>query len=222
MDTITTASIKIRPWSENLWFSPRYVINELTQSIRSGNKKNIKRNKEAWICAVAIICHSKIRNEEWWIQVPQKDPPDVLAMKLVPNIKGSGENISLLLVEVFEISAHDKESIEKSIERKLGVKDYSGMTLIGFVRREGIFDHENVATYIQKLKPKVLCVILIVSEEKSTNFSYIQLFPECVKFKYDFGLFCKTTKQRDFIELRRGTKTKKDDAITNDKLTLIP
>lgn len=211
-----------RPWAENIWFSPCYVISELARTVQTKDKKKTKRHKEAWICAVAVICHSKLKPAEWWIQIPKNDPPDILAMNLIPYKDGFGQSISQLQVEVFEISAHDEESIEKSIERKLGEKDYSGMTIIGFVRRMGIFNHESVATYIQKLKPKALCIFLVVSEENNTNFSFVQLFPECVKFKHDFGLFCKTTDQRDFIELTRGTKIKKDDNITNDILTLIP
>jgi len=214
--------MRVRPWNENIWFSPCYVISELAQTVQTRDKKKIKRHKEAWICAVAMICHSKLKPAEWWIQIPKNDPPDVLAMNLIPHENGLGQSISELRVEVFEISGHDKESIEKSIERKLGQNDYSGMTIIGFVRRMGIFDHESVATKIQKLKLKALCIFLIVSEENSTNFSLIQLFPECVKFKHDFGLFCKTTNQRDFIELTRGIRTKKSDATTNDILTLIP
>lgn len=211
-----------RPWAENIWFSPCYVISELAKTVQTRDKKKIKRHKEAWICAVAVICHSKLKPAEWWIQIPKNDPPDVLAMNLIPYKDGLGQSISQLEVEVFEVSAHDEESVEKSIERKLGEKDYSGMTIIGFVRRIDIFNHESVATYIQKLKPKALCIFLIVSEENNTNFSLVQLFPECVKFKRDFGLFCKTTDQRDFIELTRGTKIKKDDNTTNDVLTLIP
>jgi len=143
-------------------------------------------------------------------------------MNLIPYKDGLGQSLSQLEVEVFEVSAHDEESVEKSLERKLGEKDYSRMTIIGFVRRMGIFNHESVATYIQKLKPKALCIFLVVSEENNTNFSLVQLFPECVKFKHDFGLFCKTTDQRDFVELTRGTKIRKDDNTTNDILTLIP
>jgi len=212
----------IKPWKENIWFSPCYVISELARTVQTRDKKKIKRHKEAWICAVAVICHSKLKLAEWWIQIPKNDPPDVLAMHLIPYKDGLGQSISQLEVEVFEVSAHDEESVEKSIERKLGAKDYSRMTIIGFVRRTGIFNHEDVATYIQKLKPKALCIFLIVSEENNTNFSLVQLFPECVKFKHDFGLFCKATNQRDFIELTRGTKIKKDDNTTNDILTLIP
>lgn len=212
----------IRPYSENIWFSPCYVINELARTVATRDKKKIKRVKEAWICAVAVICHSKIKPAEWWIQVPKNDPPDVLAMNWIPYQDGLGQSMPLLQVEVFEISEHDKESVQKSIERKLGEKDYSGMTLFGFVRRIGIFEHEKVATYIQKLKPKALCIFLIVSEENSTNFSLVQLFPECVKFKHDFSLFCKNTKQRDFVDMMRGTKIKLDDATTTDVMTLIP
>lgn len=212
----------IRPYSENIWFSPCYVINELARTVATRDKKKIKRAKEAWICAVAVICHSKLKPAVWWIQIPQNDPPDILAMNLIPHKDGLGQSMSILYVEVFEISEHDNESIEKSIERKLGTKDYSGMTLIAFVRRKQNFEHEKVATCIQKLKPKALCIFLIVSEKNSTNFSLVQLFPECVKFKHDFGLFCKNTKQRDFVDMMRGTKIKLDEAITTDVMTLIP
>ena len=147
-----------RPYSENIWFSPCYVISELARTVQTRDKKKIKRHKEAWICAIAMICHSKLRPAEWWLKVPKTDPPDVLAMNFVPHEGGLGQNMSMLYVEVFEISEHDNESIEKSIERKLGQKDYSGMTLIAFVRRKKIFEHEKVATYIQKLKPKALCI----------------------------------------------------------------
>lgn len=210
-----------KPWAENIWFSPCYVIDELAKTVSARDKRKIKRAKEAWICAVAMICHSKLRPAEWWIQVPKNDPPDVLAMNLIAHKNGLGQSISMLYVEVFEINEHDNESIEKSIQRKLGEKDYSRMTLIAFVRRKQIFEHEKVAIYIQQLKPKALCIFLIVSEENNTNFSLVQLFPECVKFKHDFGLFCKTTNQKDFIELTRSTKIKKEDNTTNDIITLI-
>ena len=211
-----------RPWTENIWFSPCYVISELANTVRTKDKLKIKRHKEAWICAIAMICHSKLKPAEWWIQIPKNDPPDIIAMNLVPHKNGSGQDISQLQVEVFEISGYDKESVEKSIKRKLGNNDYSGMTIIGFVRRMVIFNHESVAIYIQKLKPKALCIFLIVSEENNTNFSMIQLFPECIKFKHDFGSFCKITEQRAFVELTRSTKIKKYDGTTNDRLTLIP
>lgn len=211
-----------RPWAENIWFSPCYVINQLAKTIITGDKRKIKKHKEAWICAVAVICHSRLKPAEWWIQIPKNDPPDVLAMNLVPCEDGLGQDMSITPVEVFEISKYSKESIEESIKKKLDKKDYSSMMLVAFVRRLDIFKHEEVSNYIQKLKPKALCIFLIVAEENNTHFSLIQLFPECVKFKHDWGLFCKTTNQRDFIELTRSTKIKKEDNTTDDILTLIP
>ncbi len=214
--------MNFRPWNENVWFSPCYVISELSRTIQAKDREKIKKHKEAWVCAVAVICHSKLKPAEWWLQIPKKDPPDVLAMNLIPCKDGLAQDMSILQVEIFEISAYDQENIEKSIERKLGKKDYSGITLIGFARRKGIFNHENVANYIQELKPKALCIFLVVSEENNTNFSLIELFPECVKFKHDFGKFCKTTNQRDIIELTRGTKIKKINRVTNDASAIIP
>jgi hypothetical protein len=210
----------VRPWSEKIWFSPKYVIEQLTNAVIQ--KKNLKRYKEAWICAVAVICFYEKKPIEWWIQVPHNDPPDVLAMNLVVGEGIVGQALSLVKVEVFEISSFDDEYVGESIARKLDKKDYSQTTLIAFVRRKGGFDHLALADYVKKLSPNIQTLSLIVFEEQSTNVSFIQLFPECVKWKADFGLFCKTTVQRDFIELSRGVKIKKEDSTTTDVLTLVP
>lgn len=217
-----------RPYNEKIWFSPCYVINELTRSVISRNQKLIDKNKEAWICAVSLLCRSKAEPAEWWIQIPKKDPPDVLAMNLITNKNGLSNNMSILPVEVFEISEHDKETIQQSIERKLmginglKIKDYSDTMVVGFVRRKEFFDHKVVSDYIKKVNHKAGAVYLIVSEENSTNFSFIGLFPDCFKYKCDWGAMCKTTTQKDFIEMERGIKIKKFNNTTNDILTLIP
>ena len=210
--------MSVRPWSENIWFSPKYVINELGRAI--ARKESPKRYKEAWVCAVALICHSK--QLEWWIQMPENDPPDVLAMNLVAREDGRAPYLSLIKVEIFEISSFDDEDVEESIERKLKNKDYSGMILVGFVRRKGVFNHKSVSDYIKKLKPKMYALFLIAFEGIGTNVSFIELFPECIKSKEDFGLFCKTTSQRDCMEVNRGIVAKKEDNNTDDILTFAP
>jgi len=213
----------VRPWSEKVWFSPCYVISELASAVASRDTNRIKRMKEAWICAVALICWSIREPNEWWIQIPKQDPPDLLAMRLIPTEDGQGQQLSQLNVEVFEISEHDAEPIEKSITRKLSGKDYSGMVVIGFVKRAGVFDHKNVASRLKATNPLVGSLSLIVSEEISgTNRSFIQLLPEVLKFNADFGAFCKTTSQKDFVDMRRGTKTVLEDSTTTDWLTMVP
>jgi hypothetical protein len=213
-----------KPYSEKIWFSPRYVIQEWANIERSCDKKKIKRAREAWVCAVAMTCHSKVEPTEWWIQVPRNDPPDVLAMRTVLRLDGLGNTMEQLQVEVFEISEHDTEDIEKSIERKLGEKDYSGMTLIAFVRRGQVFVHEKVAAYIQNLKPKALAIFLLANEEtQGTNFSFMGIFPGTFKYKCDWGLMCKSSNQDDFTTATRGTKVpEKITDYTPDTMTLIP
>lgn len=215
--------MNVRPWDPNVWFSPCHIINTLGEAVL--NKRNLKKHKEAWCAAVTTICHRELHPEdhEWWIQVPKNDPPDVLAMQLVPREDGKGNSISLIHIEVFEIRDFKEETLEEAIRRKLHNKDYSQTILIGFVRKIGMFDHVLLAESIQKLKPRIHALGLIVFEEvKSTNVSFIQLFPVLSKFTTDFGSHCKNTKQRSFIELSRSTKPKKDEYITTDKLTIIP
>lgn len=212
-----------RPWSDKIWFSPCYIIDELSRAVMEGDKKAIDRMKEAWICAMVMIYRAKSEKTEYWIQLPPRDPPDVLAMKLVPTEDGTGNQLSESKVEVFELSDFDQEPIEASIERKLRDKDYSGMMVIGFVRRLGGFNHVDVANHIQKLKPKAGSVSLLVQEDAgTTKISLIQLYPELLKAKFDFAEYCMTCGQRDFVDMYRGTKARREDSYTNDRMTVVP
>lgn len=215
--------MEINPWNPNIWFSPCHIINTLSASV--SNKKTLKRHKEAWICAVTMICHSALHPNDhvWWIQVPKNDPPDVLAMQLIPRKDGKGNELSLVKVEVFEIRDFKKESIEDAIRRKLSNKDYSHTILIGFVRKACVFDHVTLAENMQKLNPAIQILGLIVFEDsRSTCISFIQLFPTLSKFKADFGLHCRTTKQRSFVELKRGMKAEGKKYISDSIPTVIP
>lgn len=176
-----------------------------------------------------MLCRTKAEPTQWWIQIPKSDPPDVLAMNLISTENGNGNYMSILPVEVFEISENNCETIEKSIERKLvgdnglKIKDYSKTMVVGFVRRKQIFNHEIVSDYIKNLNHKASAVYLIVNEENSTNFSFIGIFPDCFKYNCDWGAMCKNINQNDYIEMERASKTKPHvTKYTNDILTLVP
>ena len=214
----------IKPWNENVWFSPCYVINEWAKQASLGNSR-IKKYEEAWVCAVALICHSKIVPAEWWIQVPKIDPPDVMGMNIVITDDGMSQNIQEVPLEIFEIRDYQKESLEESIIRKLGKKDYTGMMLVGFVRRQGVYDMKVVSENIKKIYPKALMICLIIIEDPTvkTNITFTQVFPELVMFRQDFGNYCRNIAQNDFLVMRRSTKiVNGDTSTTTDTYTLIP
>lgn len=217
--------MNIRPWNEKYWFSPCYVIKEWARQKKAGNKK-IKKYEEAWVCAVALICSQKDTQNEWWIQVPQQtnSTPDVVGMTIIPNSDGIGQDLAFNDFEIFEISEFDnEESIEASIERKIYNKDYANIILIGFVRRNVVFDYVRVSEYIQSLKPKAMGILLLVSETANTNFGIIGIYPEPFKLKEsNFGLYCNNSTQKDFTEMIRGTKISNIDNNTDDFLTLVP
>jgi len=98
------------------------------------------------------------------------------------------------------------------------------MTIVAFVRRKSIFSHEIVANYIQKLKPKTLAIFLLVNEQsRGTNFSFISIFPQILKYQCDWGLMCRMSKQNDFVTTSRSTRIPEDSTVrTTDFMTLIP
>jgi hypothetical protein len=208
-----------------MWFSPRFVIQELSKTIQKGNPVHIKKHKEAWIAAVSLLCRSEVEPSEWWIQIPKNDPPDILAMHIIKRVDGAGNSMVQQPVEVFEISEHDNESIEKSIERKLTskIRDYSDTMVVGFVRRNSIFNHKNVSEHIKKIKHKAGAVYLIVNEENNTNYSFIGIYPDYFKYKCNWGKKCKSSSQPDFTETERSTKIKLvTQGETTDAVTLFP
>jgi len=214
-----------RPYSEKTWFSPSYVINELRRTVHLGNKIHIKKHKEAWIGAVALICRAAAEPQEWWLQIPKNDPPDVLAMHIIKRADSSGSSMVQLPIEVFEINEHDNEPIEKSIERKLTEKlrDYSDTMVVGFVRRGGYFNHQKISEYVKTFQHKAGAIFLIVNEENNTNYSFIGIYPDCFKYKCDWGKIGKGSSQPDFTTTERGTKIKvTTTGETNDTLTMFP
>lgn len=208
------------PYSEDRWFSPKYIIESLFRANGKADSQTIKHLKEAWIAAVALIGRSVAQkgageNNEWWIQIPKNDPPDVLGAQLSPLKEGSAPSLSVLPIEVFEISEHSIESVFTSIKRKLDGKDYSGMLVVGFIKRASAFQIDILAKRIADLKPKLGALHLIFAESPSakTERQIMSLYPpeQVFKYPFDFGVICKQSQQQDFIDLSRSTKLKKKE-----------
>jgi hypothetical protein len=216
--------MKIMPWSDKIWFSPKFIIDFLAQAGGKANKEQMKRLKEAWICAVSMICRAQVERAEYWLQLPRRDPPDILAMKLVPTPNGTDKDISRLKVEVFELSQHDSEPIAESIKRKLKNQDYAGFVVIGFLMRASPIDYAGLTEAIRKASPKVGALSLLVHErlDGSTVMTYIQLYPKFAKVKFDFGKYCKESRQDDYIVLRRSGTLRTDTDSRNGSPTVVP
>jgi len=216
--------MKVRPWSDKIWFSPRFIVDYLAKAGGKANKEQMKRLKEAWICAVGIICRAEKEATEWWIQLPKQDPPDVLAMKLVPTADGTSQDISQLQVEVFELSQHDAEPVSDSIKRKLTHQDYSGYVVIGFLMRASLFDLQAIAKEVNDMSPKVGSLNLLIFEhpEARAVVTFVQLYPTLIKVKVDFGKYCRESKQDDFIDVKRSTILSTHTDSTTDALTVVP
>lgn len=211
-----------KPWDEKVWFSPYYVIDQLSKITRTGDEKKIKRAKEAWVCAVAMICHAQARPAEWWIQLPLSDPPDVLAMNITPSNNGTSQDMGVIEVEVFEVSERDQEDIEVSLIRKLGNKDYSDMALIGFIRREAIIDHEVISKKLRKIKPKAKVIFFLACEDVFPNYALIQVYPVPFKIACNIGVYLLANAQKSFVVMSRGVKIKKTDLTAEEISALIP
>jgi hypothetical protein len=215
----------VNPWREDVWFSPFYVVRELDMKVEQGKKlfsRELKQNREAWIAAVAMTCYAKDKPQEWWVQVPKKDPPDVLGMNIILHKDKEVQDMVVSEFEVFEINQFTKESIEQEIERKLYLKNYSGMVVIAYLRREGYYDLKHISNNVRGLKHTANAVCILMSE-KLPYMKLVQVYPNLGVIEEDYRNSSTLSVQSDILTTRRSTKI--DDGMsrdTNDKFTLIP
>lgn len=129
-------------YSSKIWFSPKFPIynlwilrSKLGQIVLSGNK--FQKDREAWIVSVALLGIIKMTGQLWWLQIPEDDPPDILAMSLTPNTVKGWNELNHRNIEVMEITKHTKNNIVAEILSKLKGMYYEKETcLVVYLRRD--------------------------------------------------------------------------------------
>ena len=62
-----------------------------------------------------------------------------------------------------------------------------------------------------------------MNEENNTNYSFIGIYPDCFKYKCDWGKIGKSRSQPDFTTTERGIKSKiQTSGETDDVLMMFP
>jgi len=172
-------------YNPNIWFSPRFAI-FLLWKLRDRFGKDVisnrkyKREREAWAVAVALLGIIKRTGVLWWIQIPEEDPPDVLAMTLTPNQEKNQNDANYREVEVMLITKHTNRLITEEILEKMQDKYYNKKTclLVHIARDSRINDMRELA---EDLKGKIhdLADIWLIgnTKPKTNNFILFSLFP---------------------------------------------
>ena len=75
--------------TKNIWYSPCYAVynfKQLVQQIGVEKAFKKKRELEAYITGIALLGIRYYEGRVWWLQAPDEDPPDMLAM--TPSVNG--------------------------------------------------------------------------------------------------------------------------------------
>lgn len=180
-------------YEPNKWFSLRFVIYHLWKLRKTYGKVVVLSNKyqkerEAWIVAVALLGITKMTRRLWWVQIPEEDPPDILAMTVISNEKKGWNDINYRKVEVMEITKYSKHDIVHEIINKVKDKYYEKETcLVVYLRLDtNIKDMRKIST---KLKGKFnnLADIWIIGNTKpdTNDFIVFSIFPEVHVITYN-------------------------------------
>lgn len=183
--------------------------------------RRLKKYKEAWIGAVATLALAQEFEGEWWVQIPKIDPPDALNMTFKENDKGSWD-MSVAPIEVFEINPTSDISVEDCIREKIGSKDYSGMFLVGYLRKTGTYDVNQISANVISKQYNLLGISLLTLHDVASNGTFVQLAPIGAKVSFNYEEMCATSTQRDFVKVERSTRHERTDYEFPIRPTLIP
>lgn len=182
-------------YDPNTWFNPRYAIN-LLWSLRKRfgeqilTDNNFQKEREAWAVAASLLGIKKLTGQDWWLQIPEAEIPDIEAMTLVPYETEDMNYLHHRLIEVMEITTYTNDTIVNEILRKLKNKCYQKETclLVHMRRNAHIQDMRSLSAELKEKIHGVADIWLLGSEALGTNdFILFSLSPDVqvIRFNID-------------------------------------
>ncbi|MFA6463771.1 MAG: hypothetical protein WCV55_02075 [Candidatus Paceibacterota bacterium] len=132
---------------------------------------------------------------DWWINIPNQDPPDGLIMNLL-DIDGKGMKVMMREIEMVEHRT-DPELLFDVIKKKLVDKFYNSDTvLVCFVLSPAVHDLKLLSEKLEKVSSEFCHVFVIFlgvmfnenipsSQEFKSQFSVVQLLPKFNSVTFD-------------------------------------
>jgi hypothetical protein len=199
-------------FDSNRWFTPRFAINYLWGLIRIHGDKvlkdsKFKKEREAWILGVALLGISKATQFQWWLQVPESDPPDMYTMAIVPNLEKNWNEFHHREIEIMEITKHTNGSIEDEITKKLKDKFYIKETgLVVYLNRSmQIGDMYEINKNLKKNKLNISDIWGIASiSPKSQKYILFNIYPEVYATSFDIDEEIAKIPEGDTIDISRA------------------
>lgn len=183
-------------YDHNIWFNPKFAIHVLWRlRERFGqvviNSNRFQKEREAWAVATALLGIMKLSDytAQWWLQIPEQDPPDIYAMTLT-TMDENHSNMNLRLVEVMEVTTYTNSDLISEILTKLKNKSYQKETcLLVHLRRD--IDIDDMRELSENLKKEIIGVsdvwVLGSISLETNDFILFSLYPDVnlIRFNID-------------------------------------
>jgi hypothetical protein len=177
----------------DIFLSPNLVITRMNQLVqkygvaKATTDGQFKEEREAAITALFILGYRILLQRDFWIGIPQDDPPDNIIVSPQKRVNGRGLEKYFRNVEVFEWEGHSQNTLPQAIREKLNGKKYpEDYYLVCQIRRPG--DKSNVEDWVQDLqrnKPGV-SEVWIVSSIENDSFDHVisRLYPNIAEQRF--------------------------------------
>jgi len=204
----------MKPYDLNKWFSPRYAIYYLASLLKKHGEivltsGRYKKEREAWIMGLALLGINKKTGLQWWLQVPEEDPPDMRAMTMVPNVEKNWNEMNDREIEIVQITKFTDNSIEDEILRKLNSKSYIKETsLIVYMNRNAFIS--DMRLLAEKLKGKInisdIWVVAAVAKDSPKHILF-SLYPDFQVVNFDMFEEMSKIPRGDQLDITRAKGT---------------
>lgn len=170
------------------WDHPVKGLLKCSKALKNGLLKASKKERELYCVVLTALALKEDSESEWWVNVPQSDPPDGLVMTIVEE----GPSIFKGYLRELEVLEHRKspELLFDGIKGKMQEKSYTPDTvLVCLLLTQGVYNLQLLAKKLQSISSFIGHVFLIFAgasfkksigskKEEGLNISMVQLLPK--------------------------------------------
>jgi hypothetical protein len=189
------------------WEHPCRGLFKVTEAVQKAERdilKAPKKMRELYCVSILALALQDEARQDWWIHIPNTDPPDGLVMTLT-----QGEKSAKGWAREVEVVEHrgKKEDLLNTILEKLNNTSYIPDTIfVCLVLTSGVYDLESISKELQRTQFASEHVFLVfngkssygVLNEKEAifNFSLVQLAPVFTRRTFDLRKYLEDFKEK--------------------------
>lgn len=190
------------------YFSPcfqlqRFVGLQQKHGEEAFRSRKFQAEREAWIAAVFLLGYRQLSQQDWWLQQPDEDPPDIIAVAISDG--AHGRKVERVNVEIFEYEHHTRAddlagAITKKLARKAYPRDYRLVCYVHGHEKEP-FTPIEVTEKIKATNPRIgeIWVVTSILTDDPEDYVVVRVYPDAIGYAVDYERVCEETTQMEMI-----------------------